>query len=112
MLSLILMSVRMVENPQSNRQKLNRNHSIFENIFNQYKPVDQIVLNGKELEIESVSVNDKVIDFVYSDDDETLTIKCPLDCGSHVINISYVGCHNDKRMGFYRTKHVNLEGKF
>ena len=106
------MSVRMVENPQSNRQKLNRNRSIFENIFNQYKPCNQIVLNGKELEIESVSVNDKVTDFVYSDDDETLTIKCPLDCGSHVITISYVGCHNDKRMGFYRTKHVNLEGKF
>ena len=88
------------------------NHIFILNVFNQYKPVEQIVLNGKELEIESVSINDKTTDFVYCDDDETLTIKCSLDCGSHVINISYTGCHNDKRMGFYRTKHVNLEGKF
>ena len=67
--------------------------------------VDEIVLNSKELEIDTVEINSSTAKFNQNPVSESLTLVCPsLAPGQHLVRIEYRGVHNDKRMGFYRTK--------
>lgn len=62
------------------------------------------MLNAKELTIQSVKIGDTAVTYKLDDDSETLTCITTLAPGQYTLDIEYTGIHNDKRMGFYRTK--------
>ena len=66
--------------------------------------VDEVVLNSKELTFQSVKIGEAAVTYKLDESSETLTCMKSLAPGQYTLNIEYTGIHNDKRMGFYRTK--------
>ena len=52
----------------------------------------------------AVAIGDTSVEYKLDEKAETLTCITPLETGQYTIKIEYTGIHNDKRMGFYRTK--------
>ena len=53
----------------------------------------------------AVAIGDTSVEYELDEKAETLTcITRQLEPGQYTIKIEYTGIHNDKRMGFYRTK--------
>ena len=85
------------------------------------KPTSSIVLNAKELKINSFKIfntldtsnknnlknikYEKELDRVYFELDNELSF------GNYYVLINYTGIHNDKMAGFYRSKYVDKNGK-
>jgi aminopeptidase N len=84
-----------------------------------YKPTDIIVLNSKELDIQEAlitEVGSKVPLFAhvsYELETERVIFKFPsiLEIGEYELGVDFIGCHNEKMAGFYRSKYVNENGE-
>ncbi|KAG0243775.1 Aminopeptidase 2 mitochondrial [Actinomortierella wolfii] len=73
------------------------------------EPTFYIALNAKELNIQTATVRDSLIDG-YSVEDETIMLEFPtmLHVGtSWILDITYIGLVNDKLTGFYRSVYTD-----
>lgn len=73
---------------------------------------DTVIMNSAELEIKSAKCGDLSATTELDEEAEKLTLTFPtaLPVGNHVIEIEFVGIHNDNMKGFYRTKSKNQDG--
>ena len=71
-----------------------------------------MVMNSAELEVKSAKCGQAAAQIALDEEAEKLTLTFPeaLPVGSHVIEIEFVGTHNDNMKGFYRTKSKNQDG--
>ena len=66
----------------------------------------QILCYAAELEIFSAQIGDQIAKIQLLPEEERVLFSFDekIVAGDHSLKISYSGCHNDKRMGFYRSK--------
>ncbi len=75
-------------------------------------PVDAVMLNADELEIDSVQLNGVAVAFHLDPATERLLIDAGIAAaGSTTIDIAFRGTLNDKLRGFYRSTFVDDDGK-
>lgn len=68
---------------------------------------NNVLMHSLELDIKSVAIADTAVPFELDAENELLNVKFaePLAPGTHVLSIAFVGIHNDKMAGFYRSKY-------
>ena len=69
-------------------------------------PTKKVIVNAADLEIESVQINGQsaTVELFSKTETAKFTVAEQLEVGAANIEVSYVGVHNDKLEGFYRTK--------
>ena len=77
------------------------------------EPVETLVLNAIELEIDEVTVDEQPASAHLDPDHERLFITCgsPLEIGPHRVSIRFRGTLNDKLRGFYRSTYTDSSGQ-
>ena len=71
---------------------------------------DEVVLNAKELEVHSVTVNGTAAPFTLHEETERLVISSTVSPGPVTLEISFTGILNDKLRGWYRSTFVDDNG--
>lgn len=71
---------------------------------------DEVVLNAKELEIHSVSVNGTGAPFSLHEETERLVVTATVTPGPVTLEISFTGVLNDKLRGWYRSTFTDADG--
>ena len=71
---------------------------------------DEVVLNAKELEIHSVSVNGSAATFHLHEETERLVVTATVAPGPVTLEISFTGVLNDKLRGWYRSTFTDADG--
>ena len=71
---------------------------------------DEVVLNAKELEIHSVSVNGTSGPFSLHEETERLVVTATVIPGPVTLEISFTGVLNDKLRGWYRSTFTDADG--
>ena len=82
------------------------------------KPVDSITLNSAELDIKEVSIKYGDANIIPSsinshEDNETITLGLDDKITNHaaIITIKFAGVLNDRLLGFYRSKYLDVQGE-
>ena len=71
---------------------------------------DEVVLNAKELEIHSASVNGTSAPFSLHEETERLVVTAAVTPGPVTLEISFTGVLNDKLRGWYRSTFTDADG--
>ena len=82
------------------------------------KPVDSITLNSAELDIKEVAIKSGDANIIPSsinshEDNETITLGLDDKITNHaaIITIKFAGVLNDRLLGFYRSKYLDVQGE-
>ena len=82
------------------------------------KPVDSITLNSAELDIKDVAIKSGDANIIPSsitshEDNETITLGLDDKITNHaaIITIKFAGVLNDRLLGFYRSKYLDVQGE-